>query len=76
MLLEEQIKNPDVEMRKVQKTMEELLRVKGKKALLQRLTEEIKDPTVPWGKVRELMKGVWDIDKKLLIEILPDLLEG
>jgi len=73
--LEEQIKNPDVEMRKVQKTMEELLRVKGKKALLQRLTEEIKDPTVPWGKVRELMKGVWDIDKKLLIEILPDLLE-
>jgi hypothetical protein len=63
-------------MRKVQKTMEELLRVKGKKALLQRLTEEIKDPTVPWGKVRELMKGVWDIDKKLLIEILPDLLEG
>ncbi len=76
MQLEEQIKNPDVEMRKVQKTMEELLRVKGKKALLQRLTEEIKDPTVPWGKVRELMKGVWDIDKKLLIEILPDLLEG
>ena len=76
MLLEEQIKNPDVEMRKVQKTMEELLRVKGKKALLQRLTEEIKDPTVPWGKVRELMKGVWDIDRKLLMEILPDLLEG
>jgi DNA repair exonuclease SbcCD ATPase subunit len=76
MQLEEQIKNPDVEMRKVQKTMEELLRVKGKKALLQRLTEDIKDPTVPWGKVRELMKGVWDIDKKLLIEILPDLLEG
>jgi hypothetical protein len=76
MQLEEQIKDPDVEMRKVQKTMEELLRVKGKKALLQRLTEDIKDPTVPWGKVRELMKGVWDIDKKLLIEILPDLLEG
>ena len=76
MQLEEQIKDPDVEMRKVQKTMEELLRVKGRKALLQRLTEDIKDPTVPWGKVRELMKGVWDIDKKLLIEILPDLLEG
>jgi hypothetical protein len=76
MQLEEQIKDPDVEMRKVQKTMEELLRVKGRKALLQRLTEEIKDPTVPWGKVRELMKGVWDIDRKLLIEILPDLLEG
>jgi hypothetical protein len=76
MQLEEQIKNPDVEMRHVQKTMQELLRVKGRKALLQRLTEEIKDPTVPWGKVRELMKGVWDIDKKLLIEILPDLLEG
>lgn len=75
MQLEEQIKDPDVEMRKVQKTMEELLRVKGKKALLQRLTEEIKDPTVPWGKVRELMKGVWDIDRKLLMEILPDLLE-
>jgi hypothetical protein len=74
--LEEQIKDPDVEMRKVQKTMEELLRVKGRKALLQRLTEEIKDPTVPWGKVRELMKGVWDIDRKLLMEILPDLLEG
>jgi type I site-specific restriction-modification system R (restriction) subunit len=73
--LEEQIKDPAVEMRKVQKTMEELLRVKGKKALLQRLTEEIKDPTVPWGKVRELMKGVWEIDRKLLIEILPDLLE-
>jgi predicted nucleic acid-binding Zn-ribbon protein len=54
MQLEEQIKDPDVEMRKVQKTMEELLRVK----------------------VRELMKGVWDIDRKLLIEILPDLLEG
>jgi hypothetical protein len=76
MQLEEQIKDPDVEMRRVQKTMEELLRVKGRKALLQRLTEDIKDPTVPWGKVRELMKGVWDIDKKLLIEILPDLLEG
>jgi hypothetical protein len=76
MQLEEQIKDPDVEMRKVQKTMEELLRVKGRKALLQRLTEEIKDPTVPWGKVRELMKGVWDIDRKLLMEILPDLLEG
>jgi hypothetical protein len=76
MQLEEQIKNPDVEMRHVQKTMEELLRVKGRKALLQRLAEEIKDPTVPWGKVRELMKGVWDIDKKLLIEILPDLLGG
>lgn len=75
MQLEEQIKDPDVEMRHVQKTMEELLRVKGRKALLQRLTDEIKDPTVPWGKVRELMKGVWDIDKKLLIEILPDLLE-
>jgi hypothetical protein len=76
MQLEEQIKDPDVEMRKVQKTMEELLRVKGRKALLQRLTEEIKNPAVPWGKVRELMKGVWDIDRKLLIEILPDLLEG
>jgi hypothetical protein len=75
MQLEEQIKNPDVEMRKVQKTMEELLRAKGRKALLQRLTDEIRDPTVSWGKVRELMKGVWDIDKKLLIEILPDLLE-
>jgi hypothetical protein len=73
--LEEQIKDPTVEMRKVQKTMEELLRVKGKKALLQRLTEEIKDPTVPWGKVRGLIKGVWEIDKKLLIAILPDLLE-
>jgi type IV secretory pathway VirB10-like protein len=73
--LEEQIKDPDVEMRKVQKTMEELLRVKGKKALLQRLTEEIKDPTVPWGKVRGLMKGVWEVDRKFLIAILPDLLE-
>ena len=47
--LEEQIKNPDVEMRKVQKTMEELLRVKGKKALLERLTQETKDTTVPWS---------------------------
>ena len=73
--LEEQIKDPGVEMRKVQKTMEELLRVKGKKALLQRLTQEIKDPTVPWGKVRGLMKGVWEIDRKFLISILPDLLE-
>jgi len=75
MELEEQIKDPAVEMRKVQKTMEELLRVKGKKALLQRLTQEIKDPAVPWGKVRGLMKGVWEIDKKFLIAILPDLLE-
>jgi hypothetical protein len=75
MQLEEQIKDPTVEMRKVQKTMEELLRVKGKKALLQRLTQEIRDPTVPWGKVRGLMKGVWEIDRKFLIAILPDLLE-
>jgi len=75
MQLEEQIKDPTVEMRKVQKTMEELLRVKGKKALLQRLTQEIRDPTVPWGKVRGLMKGVWEIDRKILIAILPDLLE-
>ncbi len=73
--LEEQIKDPTVQMRKVQKTMEELLRVKGKKALLQRLTQEIKDPTVPWGKVRELMKGVWEVDRKFLVDILPDLLE-
>jgi vacuolar-type H+-ATPase subunit I/STV1 len=73
--LEEQIKNPDVEMRKVQKTMEELLRVKGKKALLQRLTQETKDTTVPWFKIRELMRGVWEIDRKLLIDLLPDLLE-
>jgi hypothetical protein len=73
--LEEQIKNPNVEMRKVQKTMEELLRVKGKKALLQRLTQATRDPEVPWGKIRGLMKGVWEIDKKFLIDILPDLLE-
>jgi hypothetical protein len=73
--LEEQIKNPDVEMRRVQKTMEELLRVKGKKALLQCLTLETKDTTVPWVKIRELMKGVWEIDRNLLIDLLPDLLE-
>ena len=73
--LEEQIKNPDVQMRKVQKTMEELLRVKGKKALLQRLTQETRDPKVPWGKIRGLMKGVWEIDRKFLVDILPDLLE-
>jgi hypothetical protein len=73
--LEEQIKNPDVEMRKVQKTMEELLRVKGKKALLERLTQETKDTTVPWIKIKELMRSVWEIDKKLLIDMLPDLLE-
>jgi hypothetical protein len=73
--LEEQIKDPDVEMRKVQKTMEELLRVKGKKALLQRLTQETKDHQVPWGRIRGLMKGVWEIDRKFLIDILPDLLE-
>jgi len=73
--LEEQIKNPDIEMRRVQKTMEELLRVKGKKALLQRLTQETKDTTVPWFKIRELMRGVWEIDRKLLIDLLPDLLE-
>jgi len=73
--LEEQIKNPDVQMRKVQKTMEELLRVKGKKALLQRLTQETRDPRVPWGKIRGLMKGVWEIDRKFLVDILPDLLE-
>ena len=73
--LEEQIKNPDVEMRKVQKTMEELLRVKGKKALLERLTQETKDMTAPWSKIKELMRSVWEIDKKLLIDMLPDLLE-
>jgi hypothetical protein len=73
--LEEQIKNPNVQMSKVQKTMEELLRVKGKKALLQRLTQETRDPKVPWGKIRGLMKGVWEIDRKFLIDILPDLLE-
>ena len=73
--LEEQIKDPNVKMRKVQKTMEELLRVKGKKALLQRLTQETRDPTVPWGKIKGLMKGVWEIDRKFLMDILPDLLE-
>jgi hypothetical protein len=73
--LEEQIKDPDVEMRKVQKTMEELLKLKGKKALLERLTQETKDPHAPWGKIRGLMKGVWEIDRKFLIDILPDLLE-
>jgi hypothetical protein len=73
--LEEQIKDPNVQMRKVQKTMEELLRVKGKKALLQRLTQETRDPKVPWGKIRGLMKGVWEIDRKFLVDILPDLLE-
>jgi hypothetical protein len=73
--LEEQIKDPNVQMRKVQKTMEELLRVKGKKALLQRLTQETRDSKVPWGKIRGLMKGVWEIDRKFLIDILPDLLE-
>lgn len=73
--LEEQIKDPNVEMRKVQKTMEELLRVKGKKALLQRLTQATRDPKVPWGKIRGLMKGVWEIDRKFLMDILPDLLE-
>ena len=73
--LEEQIKDPNVQMRNVQKTMEELLRVKGKKALLQRLTQETRDPKVPWGKIRGLMKGVWEIDRKFLIDILPDLIE-
>ena len=73
--LEEQIKDPNVQMRKVQKTMEELLRVKGKKALLQRLTQETREPTVPWGKIRGLMKGVWEIDRKFLVDILPDLLK-
>lgn len=73
--LGEQIKNPNVQMRKVQKTMEELLRVKGKKALLQRLTQETRDPNVPWGKIRGLMKGVWEIDRKFLVDILPDLLK-
>jgi hypothetical protein len=73
--LEKQIKDPNVQMRKVQKTMEELLRVKGKKALLQRLTQETRDPKVPWGKIRGLMKGVWEIDRKFLVDILPDLLE-
>jgi hypothetical protein len=73
--LEEQIKNPNVQMNKVQKTMEELLRVKGKKALLQRLTQETRDPKVPWGKVRGLMKGVWEVDRKFLIDILPYLIE-
>jgi hypothetical protein len=73
--LEEQIKNPDIEMRQVQKTMEELLRVKGTKALLERLTQETKDTTVPWIKIKELMRSVWAIDKKLLIDMLPDLLK-
>jgi ribosomal protein L12E/L44/L45/RPP1/RPP2 len=73
--LEEQVKDPGVEMRRVQKTMEELLRLKGKKALLQRLTQETKDRQAPWGKIRGLMKGVWEVDRKFLIDILPDLLE-
>ena len=73
--LEDQIKDPNVQMRKVQKTMEELLRVKGKKALLQRLTQETRNPKVPWGKIRGLMKGVWEVDRKFLIDILPDLIE-
>lgn len=73
--LEEQINDPDVEMRRVQKTMEELLKLKGKKALLQRLAQETKDPRVPWGKIKGLMKGVWEIDRKFLVNILPDLLE-
>jgi hypothetical protein len=73
--LEEQIKDPKVQMRKVQKTMEELLRVKGKKALLQRLTQETRDPKVPWGRIRSLMKGVWEVDRKFLVDILPDLIE-
>jgi hypothetical protein len=73
--LEDQIKDPEVEIRRVQKTMEELLRLKGKKALLQRLTQETKDHQAPWGKIRGLMKGVWEVDRKFLIDILPDLLE-
>ncbi|MBW1996749.1 MAG: hypothetical protein JRJ29_02160 [Deltaproteobacteria bacterium] len=55
--------------------MEELLRVKGKEALLQRLTLEAEDPKAPWGKIKKLMKGVWETDRKLLLDILPELLE-
>jgi len=74
--LEKEIKDPSVELRKVQSTMEELLKVKRKDAILQRLIQEARDPKAPWGKIKGLMKGVWEADKKLLVDILSELLES
>ena len=73
--LEKEVKDPRVVLGKVQKTMEELLRLKGDEALLQRLTSEAKDPKAPWGQIKNLMRRVWETDKKLLIDVLAELLE-
>ncbi len=73
--LERQIKDPHVEMRKVQRTMEDLLKAKGREALVQRLTQETRDPKAPWGKIKGLMRGVWEIDKQFFLDILPDILK-
>jgi len=73
--LKEELKDPGVDLTKIQGTMEELLKVKRKETILQRLLLEAKDPKAPWRKIKELMKGVWKTDRKLLLENLPDLLE-
>lgn len=73
--LEKDLQDPGADLRVVQKTMEELLKVKRKQSLLARLTSEAQDPKASWGKIRELMKGVWDADKEILIDVLPDLLQ-
>ena len=73
--LDKQMKDPDADARKVQRTMEELLKVKKRVGNLQRLTLEAKDLKAPWGKIRELMKGVWETDRKLLVDTLPEILE-
>jgi len=73
--LEKDLQDPGADLRVVQKTMEELLKVKRKQSLLARLMSEAQDPKASWGKIKELMKGVWDADKEILIDVLPDLLQ-
>jgi len=72
---EKDLKDPDADLRKVQKTMEELLKAKRKDTLVQRLVTEAQDSKAPWGKIRELMKGVWESDKEVFEDLLPELLE-
>lgn len=73
--LEKDLQDPGADLRVVQKTMEELLKVKRKQSLLSRLMSEAQDPKASWGKIKELMKGVWDADKEILVDVLPDLLQ-
>lgn len=73
--LEKDLKDPGADLRKVQKTMEELLKAKRKDTLVQRLVTEAQDPKAPWGNIRELMKGVWESDRDMFEDLLPELLE-